>query len=290
MLVNQVGVLVVNVVLLVGHLQRLVHVLLGIGKAQRRGQHAGAIDVAVRALWELLDETLQEADVFQRVQSRCTHEQGYLSLFYVVGQGFLDACSLHGWRIHAQSAHLQLTGKQRTNSVALLGLGVGGGLQNTYCLALFVQYRATRLQLVRLHVDGVVGVVFLEHLSFADSSLLAYRHFLGGIWQQPCRGTFLGLRLGNGQCLRLLNVYHEFGHVIHVVGSNDAVHRPLLALSVDDDGTLGTLERHVAADGLAIVIDEESVRTAYQLIVGVKCLQREYRINRFFSPSRILCC
>ena len=168
--------------------------------------------------------------------------------------------------------------------MALLGLGVGGGLQNAYCFALLVQYRTTRLQLVRLHVDGIVGVVVLEHFGFADGSLLAYWHLLGCVGQQPCCGSLLGLCLGYGQRLRLFDVHLEFGHVVHVVGADNAVHGPLFALGIDDDGMFSALEGHIAADGLAIAVDEESVRTAYQLIVGIKSLQREYGIDCLFSP------
>ena len=98
----------------------------------------------------------------------------------------------------------------------------------------------------------------------------------------------LGLRRGNGQGLRLLDIDPEFSDVVHVVGTNHALHTPFLALCVDDDGTLGTLEGHVAADGVAITIDEETVRTGYQLIAGIEGLQRKHRIGGFFCPSRIL--
>ena len=84
--------------------------------------------------------------------------------------------------------------------------------------------------------------------------------------------------------MRLLDVDPEFSDVVHVVGTNHALHTPLLALCVDDDGTLGTLEGDVAADGVAITIDEETVRTGYQQIVGIEgaCVAITQHLPRVF--------
>ena len=64
-LIDERGILVVNIVLLVGHLQRLLHILLGLGKLQAGSQVAGTVDVAVRVLWEFLDEAFQIVYVLQ---------------------------------------------------------------------------------------------------------------------------------------------------------------------------------------------------------------------------------
>ena len=109
--------------------------------------------------------------------------------------------------------------------------------------------------------------------------------FLGGVGQQVDFCACGRLGAGQGQGIDFFgDIYLEFHHVIHIVGSHDVEHGHLFALTVDDDGTLGSLEERIVGEGNAVFGDEESIACLQQLVVLVIRGYREDGLLGFFHP------
>ena len=131
LLIDELCILVVRIILLLSHLHRLLHVLVRLGKLIGSHLHPCPVDIAVRSIRILSDETVDIVLILLRIHGRSPHEECQQGIVVFVRDGKRNVNGLERRITHAQSIGMQADGKRCTDGIAGSCLLVSSSLKQS---------------------------------------------------------------------------------------------------------------------------------------------------------------